>query len=242
MSNELDALRRHNQALVDTKTGLESQLETGHSRLVERSTYVVELEAKVEDLSAKLQAERRSRNADAAAAASEHGADQQALAELNATVDAMRRSLSQTEGQLAAWEASDPKVAVSAHLDGLVRAAQDEAAAAEARAVAAEKLAAAAAAKATVKPSLEMVMVLAVAAWPMLIAMLVSFAFYAYGSADPGTATRAFAAVAAEAEAAAVAAAADLAASEAAAAAAAEFEAAFASDAAAMMAEAAAGI
>jgi hypothetical protein len=39
-SNELDALRRHNQALVDTKTGLESQLETCHARLVERSTSV----------------------------------------------------------------------------------------------------------------------------------------------------------------------------------------------------------
>jgi hypothetical protein len=46
-SNELDALRRHNQALVDTKTGLESQLETCHARLVERSSYVVEMEAKV---------------------------------------------------------------------------------------------------------------------------------------------------------------------------------------------------
>jgi hypothetical protein len=38
MSNELEALRRHNQALVDTKTGLESQMETSHSRIVERST------------------------------------------------------------------------------------------------------------------------------------------------------------------------------------------------------------
>ena len=46
-SNELDALRRHNQALVDTKTGLESQLETCHARLSERSRYVTELEAKV---------------------------------------------------------------------------------------------------------------------------------------------------------------------------------------------------
>lgn len=55
MSNELDALRRHNQALVDTKVGIESQLETGHARLMERNSYIVELEAKAEDLAAKLQ-------------------------------------------------------------------------------------------------------------------------------------------------------------------------------------------
>ena len=234
-SNELDALRRHNQSLVDTKTGLESQLETCHARLVERSTYVVELEAKVEDLSAKLQDERRSRHEEAAAAAAEHGADQAQIGELTVAVDAMRKSLSNTQSQLDGWDEADPKVQVSAHLDALVKAAQDEAAAATAAAAAAEARAAAAVAKATVKPSLEMVMLLAVGAWPVLIVILVGLAFLAYGSADPGTATRAFAAVAAEGERAAAAAAAlaaEAAASGAAAAAAAEFEAAFAAEAA----------
>ena len=60
-SNELDALRRHNQALVDTKTGIDSQLETCKARLVERNGYIIELEAKVEDLGLKLTAERRER-------------------------------------------------------------------------------------------------------------------------------------------------------------------------------------
>lgn len=106
-SNELDALRRHNQALVDTKTGIESQLETSHSRVLERNGYVLELEAKVEDLSAKLAAERRERMTDASAAAAEHGSDQEQVRALTKHVDAMRQGLAETQAQLEAWESSE---------------------------------------------------------------------------------------------------------------------------------------
>jgi hypothetical protein len=144
----------------------------------------------------------------------------------------MRQALSATQHQLEDWGAADPKVAVSAQLHALVAAAQEEAAAAAAQARAAEARANAAAAKTSVKPTLEALVLVAVAAWPLVIAGLVYLAYAAYGNAEPSTATRAFAAVAAEAEmeaAAHIARAAAEVASSAAAAAAAEFEAAFAS-------------
>lgn len=147
-------------------------------------------------------------------------------------VDAMRQALSSTQNQLEDWGNADPKVAVSAELHALVTAAQEEAAAATAQARAAEARANAATAKTSVKPTMEALLLLAVAAWPILIAGLVYLAHAAYGNAEPSTATRAFAAVAADAEmeaAAQVAKAAAEVAASASAAAAAEFEAAFAS-------------
>jgi len=206
-SNELDALRRHNQALVDTKTGLDSQLETCHARLVERSTYVVELEAKNDDLAAKLQQERKARHEEASAAASEHSKDQEQVADLTAAIDGLRRMMSGTQTQLDEWDASDSKVATSAQLDALVKAAQDEAAAAVASAAASEAKAAAAVAASVVKPSMETVLLLAVAAWPLLLTLLVCLAYSAYGSAHPGTAQAAFQASAEQAFEASVAAA-----------------------------------
>lgn len=186
-SNELDALRRHNQALVDAKTGIESQLETMHARMVERNSYVVELEAKGEDLAAKLQAERRSRHEEAAAAAAEHGKDQSLISELTRTVESMRKGLSHTQRQLDEWESAEPKATVSDQLTALVKAAQEEAAASAAMAEAAEARANAAIAAAAEVPSLKTVMLLSIGAWPIIVTILLYIAFCVYANANPGT-------------------------------------------------------
>ena len=61
----------------------------------------------MEDQNAKLAAERAQRMDEASAASAEHGRDQEQIRELSKHVDGMRASLSETQSQLEAWEASE---------------------------------------------------------------------------------------------------------------------------------------
>mmetsp|Transcript_62964 Transcript_62964/g.142127 ORF Transcript_62964/g.142127 Transcript_62964/m.142127 type:complete len:183 (+) Transcript_62964:361-909(+) len=129
--------------------------------------------------------ERRSRHEEATAASLEHSRDQEQVRELTNAVDEMRRALSQTQEQLDDWEAADSPGASSAQLDALIKA-QGEASEARRAAEAAEARAAAAEATSRIKVSIETVLVVAVAAWPLLVVLLAFLAHTFYGTSSPG--------------------------------------------------------
>lgn len=111
----------------------------------------------------------------------------------------MRRGLSHTQAQLEAWESADPNATVSEQLKALVKQAQDEAESCAKRAEEAEERANEAIQNARDVPTVKTVIMMSVVAWPLIVTILLFFAHWLYGNANPGTSFAPFAQYAAEA-------------------------------------------